>query len=143
MDHIAIMKQNSRLIEKILNGEKTIESRWYLSRKAPWDKIEKGDKIFFKLSGGEIMACAEADKVIQYAYLSNQKAREIIRTYGQQIGFRKSKISKYYKAYGNKKFCILVFLRNPVRLKPFKIDKTGFGISSAWLCVEDIKKISL
>lgn len=143
MDHVAIMHRRSKFIDKILCGEKTIESRWYLSRKAPWGKVKKGDRVFFKLSGDKIIACAEVAKVEQHEFLSNQKAREIIRTYAQQIGFKKNKISKYYKAYANKKFCVLIFLKNPKRITPFKIDKSGFGLSSAWLCVENINQIKI
>jgi len=143
MDHVAIMMRKPNLIPKIISGEKTIESRWYLSRKAPWGKVKRGDTIYFKISGGEILASAEVSKVAQYEYLSNQRAREIIRTYAEKVGFKKNKISKYYKAYANKKFCILIFLKNPKQIEPFKIDKTGFGISSAWFCVDNIKKIKI
>jgi len=143
MDHIAIMHNKPELIGKIIDGKKTIESRWYLSRKAPWGKIKKGDRVYFKVSGGKVVAHAQVSKIEQYEYLSTQRAREIIRIHADKIGFRKSKISKYYKLYSNKKFCILIFLKNPTAIEPFRIDKTGFGISSAWLCVEDIESIRI
>lgn len=40
MDHLAIMNPKRKLIPKILSGEKKIESRWYMMRVAPWDKIK-------------------------------------------------------------------------------------------------------
>jgi hypothetical protein len=36
----------------------------------------------------------------------------------------------------------LIFLTEPKEIeKPFNIDKTGYGISSAWMCVEDVREI--
>lgn len=51
MHHVAIMKPSWKLIPKILSGEKTIESRWYQTRRAPWNGIAAGDVVYFKDSG--------------------------------------------------------------------------------------------
>lgn len=51
MHHIAIMNGPWNLIPKILSGEKTIESRWYRTRRAPWGGIRAGDTVYFKDSG--------------------------------------------------------------------------------------------
>ncbi|MEI7477466.1 MAG: hypothetical protein WCJ81_02865 [bacterium] len=39
MDHVAIMKKSRKLIPKIVSGEKTIESRWYQTKRAPWNTV--------------------------------------------------------------------------------------------------------
>lgn len=39
MHHLAILKKSWPLIPKILNKQKTIESRWYKVKCAPWNKI--------------------------------------------------------------------------------------------------------
>jgi hypothetical protein len=36
---------------------------------------------------------------------------------------------------------MLIYLRNPKRVKPFRIDKKGFGSQAAWICVEDVNSI--
>ena len=43
MEHVAIMKKSWGFIEKILGGQKTIESRWYSLKSKPWDNI-KGER---------------------------------------------------------------------------------------------------
>ena len=48
MDHVAIMKKSWGLTEKIISGEKKIESRWYKFRHSPWGKIKKGDNLFVR-----------------------------------------------------------------------------------------------
>jgi len=55
MNHIAIMRKSWGLAEKILTGEKTIESRWYETRRAPWGKIKKGDIVYLKLFNSPIL----------------------------------------------------------------------------------------
>ena len=40
MDHLAIMNPKRKLIPKILSGEKTIESRRYMMKVAPRNKIK-------------------------------------------------------------------------------------------------------
>lgn len=64
MDHVAIMKKSWNLTAKILSGEKKIESRWYLTRRKPWDCIKKGEVIYFKNSGESVNLKAIVKKVI-------------------------------------------------------------------------------
>lgn len=44
--HIAILRQP--FFNMVLNGEKTIESRWSLNKVAPFNKISSGDEILLK-----------------------------------------------------------------------------------------------
>jgi hypothetical protein len=48
MDHIAIMQKSWGLTEKIVTGQKAIESRWYKGKYAPWGRSFSGDTIYFK-----------------------------------------------------------------------------------------------
>ncbi len=40
-----------------------------------------------------------------------------------------------------KKYCILVFFDNVEKIKPFNIDKTGFGAMTAWITVDRVDRI--
>ena len=138
MDHIAIMKKSWGLIGKIISGEKKIESRWYKSKRSPWGKIEKGDTVYFKDSGEPVSIKAEVKKVISFSDLTPQKVSQILNKYGKDIGIGKSKILEFVELFKNKKYCLLIFLKNPQKIKPFEINKAGFGAMSAWLTTEDI-----
>jgi hypothetical protein len=61
--------------------------------------------------------------------------------YGKDDGLDKEKIPEFFERFKNKKYCVLVFLKNPRKVKPFEIDKSGFGAMSAWITVDDIAKI--
>jgi len=39
MDHVAIMNKKWKLIDSIIVGQKTIESRWYKFKRDPWNEI--------------------------------------------------------------------------------------------------------
>jgi len=143
MQHIAIMKKSWGLLPKILTGEKKSESRWYQNKYSPWDKIKKGDLVYFKNSGEPITIKVEVGRIIQFANLTLPKIKQILEKYGQKDGLGINDIPKFYKLFKSKKYCILVFLKNAKQVKPFNINKKGFGMMSAWLCVENINKIKM
>ena len=139
MQHIAIMKKSSKLIDKIVPGDKTIESRWSKTKRAPFGRIGVEDIIYFKDSGNPVTAMAEVEKVLQFRDLTSELIDHILKTYGKELGIEYA--PGLHRRYAGKKYCILAFLRNPRRIKPFSIDKTGYGIGSAWICVDDVAKI--
>jgi ASC-1-like (ASCH) protein len=141
MDHIAIMRKSWGLLPKILSGEKTIESRWYKNKYAPWDRIKKGDIVYFKNSGEPIIVKASVSDVFQFSNLNSTKVKEILNKYGAKDGLSKDELDKYYEMFKDKKYCLLIFLDNPQEIKPFDIDKTGFGAMAAWISVKNINTI--
>lgn len=140
MEHLAIMKKDWKLIDKILSGKKKIESRWYKSRYPPWDKIKQGEVVYFKDSGNLVSVKAEVEKVLQFSDLNEPKVKEIIDKYAQEDGIEENK-QDFFNRFKNKKYCMLIFLKNIQRIEPFDINKKGFGAMAAWICVENINKI--
>jgi ASC-1-like (ASCH) protein len=142
MDHLAIMRKSWGLLPKILNGEKTIESRWYRNKYSPWDKIKKGDTVYFKNSGGEpVTVKAEVLDVLQFSNLTPKKVKEILNEYGARDGLGKKEIDNYYEKFKDKNYCLLIFIKNPEKIEPFEVDKKGFGAMSAWITIDNIKMI--
>jgi len=143
MDHVAIMKKSWKLTEKILSGEKKIESRWYKSKYPPWGKIKKGETVYFKDSGEPVLIKAKVEKIITFSDLNPEKIKQILNKYAKDDGIDKNQLPKFFKRFKDKKYCLLIFLKEPKKIKSFYIDKTGFGMMSAWLVVEDINKIKV
>jgi ASC-1-like (ASCH) protein len=139
MDHIAIMRKSLGYLDKIISGKKDIESRWYSSRRAPWDRIQKGDRVYFQNSGSPVTVEAKVKAVSQYENLVPEKVKDIITMFGIRIGIEDS--DAFFKKVKDKRYCILVFLEDIREIPPFFIDKTGFGIMSAWISVETISRI--
>ena len=141
MDHVAIMKKSWGMIPKILSGEKTIESRWYQTKRAPWDTAFSGDTIFFKDSGGLVTAQAIISKVMQLNIGDVADIQKILKKYNKKICLPDADPKTWNTM---PRYCILLWLTDPKPIaKPFSIDKTGFGAPAAWITVKNIRKIKI
>jgi hypothetical protein len=155
MEHVAILRKSSGLLEKILSREKKIESRWYMARYPPWDRICAGETIYFKYAGMPVQAKAKVKAIKQYSGLTPEKVKDLWIEHARDIGvvFDKEEeknekevgdLLKYYVAStASKKYCILIFLDDEVEriTKPFNIDKKGFGNNCAWIVIDKVSKI--
>ncbi|OGC50628.1 hypothetical protein A2716_02990 [candidate division WWE3 bacterium RIFCSPHIGHO2_01_FULL_40_23] len=143
MDHVAILKKEWGLLKKILSGQKTVESRWYKTQVAPWDKIFKGDVVYFKDSGRPVTLKAKVLDVHQYFVKDNKQALGLMKKYTlRDLGA--ADIPQEIRNYIlNKKYAIFVLLSEISEVPAFNIDKTGYGMQSAWMCVGDINKVKV
>jgi ASC-1-like (ASCH) protein len=143
MHHLAIMKKSWGLLEKILNGEKKIESRWYVNKHSPWGKIVAGDIVYFKNSGESVSVRAKVEKILSFSGLTPKKGKQILNKYAKDDGIEKSQIPYFFNLFQDKKYCLLIFLKNPQKIKQFNVNKIGFGAMSAWITVKNIDKIKI
>ncbi len=139
MIHVAILNKAWKLLDKIKNGEKSIESRWYKIKAKPWDIVREGDIIYFKDSGEPITVKAIISRVVQYDNLNHDLVMQILNQYHKEICLE----NRYTKFYENRKYCILIFLKEiEILNNPIIFDKSGFGISSAWICISNINEFN-
>jgi len=144
MQHVAIMRKSWGLLPKILQGDKKIESRRYKAKFPPWNRIRAGDIIYFKDAGAPITVKVDVEKVLQFENYDDGRLNEIIKKYGGEGGICfPSPSDETFEWARKRKYCVLMFLRNPQKIPPIEIDKKGFGNACAWICVEDINKIKL
>ncbi|MEK6820538.1 MAG: ASCH domain-containing protein [Nanoarchaeota archaeon] len=141
MEHIAIMKKSWNLLPKILTGEKKIESRWYKNKYPPWNKIKEGELIYFKDSGCPVTLKSEVEKVLQFSDLNENKVKEILDKHGREDGLGIDDIPKFFEMFKDKKYCMLIYLKNVEKIHPFNINKKGFGMMSAWLSLGNVGEI--
>ncbi len=137
MEHLAILNKKLNLLQKIISGEKTIESRWYVNRKAPYGCIKKGDIVYFKNSGEPVSVKVSVANVLQFDNLNDAKILQILKEYGKRLGVDES----YASNIKGKRYCVLVFLGNVKEIKQFDINKKGYGMMSAWITVDNINKL--
>lgn len=140
MHHVAIMDPRWRLIPKILSGEKTIESRWYRTRRAPWDRIAVGDTVWFKDAARPVTARAGVTEVTQCTFAGAADVQAILDRFWREICFTSADASRFAVL---PKYAVLIRLVDPQPVRPFAIDKRGFGNAAAWLTVPDISQIQL
>lgn len=113
--HIAILKQP--FFDMILDGEKTIESRWSMDRRAPYNRVKVGDAILLKETGKDVTAAAEVKKV-EYFELTPEKVESLRAKYGRQIGVDKF---QNWSDYLKKKYCTLIWLENVRKIEPIHV----------------------
>ena len=97
--------------------------------------------MYFKNSGCAVSVKARVGRVIQYKNLTPDIVRKIVLKFGEWIGI--SDFELFIESVKGKRYCILVFLEDVCEIEPFEIDKTGFGMMSAWICVEDVDEIKI
>ncbi len=139
MEHIAIMKRSLGFLNKIIKGNKTLESRWYKTKYPPWGKIKKGDILYFKDSGKPVTIKSEVEKVIHYSDLSPKRSFDILHKYNKKLGI--DNIHEFYKIINDKKYCILIFFTKVEMIKPFNINKSGYGMLASWIVINDVNII--
>lgn len=142
MQHVAIMRKSWGLTDKILSGEKVIESRWYKFKRPPWNQIKTGDTIYFKNSGEPVKIKAQVSKVLQFDNLTPSRVKEILQKYGKEDGIDGGDLPKFGQLFKDKKYCMLIYLKGVESVKPFDINKKGFGMMAAWITVENVRKIT-
>lgn len=122
--HLAILRRE--YLDAILEGRKTVESRFTRSRRAPFGLIFAGDKLFLKESSGPVRAEAYVSAVEQFEALSRKKISELRERYNHLIlGEEEYWQSKKMSRYG-----ILIWLEKVRAIKPIRIRKKDWR---AWV----------
>ena len=143
MEHVAIMKKSWGLTKKILDGRKTVESRWYTTKRVPWNCIKEEDTVYFKDSGEPVTIKTTVAMVERYENLNEQKVRALLEKIHNADGIDDSEVNSYTQLFRKKKYCMLIHLKNPESVTPFNINKKGFGFMSAWISVDNISRIKI
>ena len=96
--HLAVFVEP--FLQFVLDGRKTVESRFSIHRRPPFGCVQSGDLVLVKESGGPVVALAEISEV--WYYQLDHRAWEIIRTrFAKQLcvedpEFWQSKSSSYF-----------------------------------------------
>ncbi|MCG8507762.1 MAG: ASCH domain-containing protein, partial [Rhodospirillales bacterium] len=102
--HVAILKP--KYIAMMLDGRKTIESRFMKVRMPPLDCLRKGERLFIKASAGPFMATAIANHVEQFENLTHERFDALHKRYIKQIGGEPA----YWQSKRNARFAVLAHL---------------------------------
>lgn len=104
----------------MLEGKKTIESRFSKNKILPYNQISKEDIVIVKKSSGDVMAYFTIKELL-FLDLSEVYIDEIKSKYNSQLCVNES----FWKMKKNSNYATLIFIDKVVKLKPFHIDKRG------------------
>ena len=133
--HLAILSPG--WIERILEGSKTVESRFTKVRCAPFGKVHAGDIVYLKESGGRVKGMFTVAKVETFENLTTGQICDLFyKEYREQIFSSLSALmqrppDKWLSA----KHATLIHISDPV-----KFDEPGFPFPKrdqrAWVVLE-------
>lgn len=104
----------------MLDGKKTIESRFSKNKILPYNNISKEDIVLVKKSGGDIVAYFSIKDVLFFE-LKDKSIEEIKFKYSNELCVS----DDFWKLKENSNYATLIFIDKLVKLKPFHIDKRG------------------
>jgi hypothetical protein len=117
--HLAVFTEP--YLTLLVEGTKTVESRFSQSKVTPFEKVSEGDLILVKESGGYVKGFFIAGEVKFFTHLSADRLKEIQIKYGQRIGSEHD--SNFWSSRANANFATLIEVTHFRQLNPFKIDK--------------------
>lgn len=104
----------------MLNGEKTIESRFSKNKLAPYEKITKDDIVIVKKSGGNIVAYFTIKEVLFYD-LHDYPIADIKAKYNKELCVEDT----FWENKKESRYATLIKIDKLVKLNPFSIHKKG------------------
>jgi ASC-1-like (ASCH) protein len=127
--HIAVLLKP--YLDLVLAGEKSVECRLTVQARDPYQRIEAGERIYFKQSAGPYGAMAIAEHVLCEDNLTPKRVSEIKRDYNHLIRGE----GQFWKWKRNSRFCTLVWLKDvqPTSTGPQVRPLQGV----AWLCMDE------
>jgi hypothetical protein len=106
-------------LEAILDGRKTIESRFGIHRCTPFEKVKRGDIIFLKRSGGPVVGLALAGDASYYELTPNVLG-ELRDQFATQLY---AEDDDFWAARVDKRFASLIEIDDTVKIDSMAVDK--------------------
>lgn len=103
----------------ILDGRKTIESRFALHRCAPYQQVEPGDVILLKRSGGPVVGVARAGQP-DYYQLRPGDLQQIRSEHAEELF---ALDDEFWESRAEKRYATLIGLEDTARIDDMPVEK--------------------
>lgn len=137
--HLAVMVEP--FLSYILDGKKSIESRFSKHAIAPFYQIEPGDLVLLKLTGGPVIGCFDTDTV-EFVALNKDEHDRLRRCYSTAI----CADDEFWRARQDKRYATLVGVLNVRMLEPApvaKSDRRGWVVLQPSRASHDADQLTL
>lgn len=137
MVHLVYCDDKEKVLEKIIDGTKTMIVRGAAGRKIPHSRVFEGETLYFMKKGsGLISAKAEAAGVQNYIKLSDEEISRILEDNQNKLNLSDKQKQRWYK----KCLCLVEF-KNVEEIEPLKFDRQGN--MDDWLIIEKIEDVTV
>ena len=129
MIHIAVLLRP--YLDLILQGEKTVECRLTMQARDPFERIEAGERIYFKQSAGPYAATATVEHALFESNLTPRRISQIRRDYNHLIRGEEA----FWRSKRDANFASLVWLKDVEQTTSGPAIRPLQGV--AWLCLDE------
>ena len=128
-------KKGERVLDKILNGTKTMVVRGAAGRKIPHSRVFADETLYFMEKGSlKITASAKVKDVKNYVKLSDEEITAVLEENQPKLN-----LSEKQKTRWHKKCLCLVEFENVPAIEPMDFDHQGN--MDDWLIIENIEDV--
>ena len=137
MVHLVYCDDKEKVLEKILNGSKTMIIRAAAGRKIPHSRVFEGEKLYFMKKGtGKITAMATVKSVQNYIKLTEEEISSTLENNQPQLNLSKKQQERWHK----KCMCLVAFT-DVKEIDPLAFDHQGN--MDDWLIIEKIEDVDV
>src|SRR3989344_2137237 len=130
--HLAILSKPG--IERILSGQKTVETRFSKHKIPPFNEVHTGDIVYIKETGKDIVGQFTVKSVISFETLQEQDWEHIKKSYAKELSLGSEDLDdKFFKTHKTSNFGTVIFISkveqlitSPVTFK--KTDRRGWVV---------------
>lgn len=115
--HLSVF--NSPYLDYILEGKKTVESRFSVVRCAPYGRVEEGDLLLLKESSGPVVGVCAVDRVWFYE-LDPATFEEIRETFSELLC---ADDADFWNSRRRAQYATLMQVAHAIRIDPIDCDK--------------------
>lgn len=128
-------KKGERVLDKILNGTKTMVVRGAAGRKIPHSRVFAGETLYFMEKGSlKFTASAKVKDVKNYVKLTDEEITAVLEENQPKLN-----LSEKQKTRWHKKCLCLVEFENVQAIEPMDFDHQGN--MDDWLIIEKIEDV--
>ncbi len=135
MVHVVYCDDKAKVLEKILDGSKTMIIRAAAGRKIPHSRVFEGEKLYFMKKGtGQISATATVASVQNHVKLSEEEINCVLEENQDKLN-----LSEKQKVRWHKKCMCLVEFNNVKAIEPLAFERQKN--MDDWLIIEKIEDV--
>ncbi|MDP3388048.1 MAG: hypothetical protein Q8S24_12480 [Eubacteriales bacterium] len=135
MEHLVYCDDKEKVLDKIMDGSKTMIVRGAAGRKIPHSRVFKGEKLYFMEKGtAMISATANVIDVQNYVKLSEEEIEKILAEHQRSLNLTENQKKRWHK----KCLCLVKF-ENVEKIEPLAFDHQGN--MDDWLIIEKIEDV--
>lgn len=135
MNHICYMKKESGEYKGLLNGDISMIIRGVKLRKAPYECVFPGDRIYFADNKNRILLTALVANIENIEINSKSELKGFLAAYERRLFMNRRTYSKLSKS----RFIVLLDLRDVSIIDSPIISKNIFMDTSSWMLVGNLK----